>query len=83
MNWCKYLNMPDRLAGIHDLADIYIRNGNIFETLKVFQALFETTAEYIGWIDDSDGCYGDEFCRALEVYLIDKGYIFMDFQSCE
>ena len=53
---------------IHDLADIYIRNGNIFEALKIFQALFETIAEYMGWIDDSDGYYGDEFCRALESF---------------
>ena len=53
---------------IHDLADIYIRNGNIFEALKIFQALFETIAEHMGWIDDSDGYYGEEFCRSLESF---------------
>ncbi len=50
---------------IHDLADIYIGAGNVLEALKIFQALFETIAENMGWVDDSDGYYGDEFLRAL------------------
>jgi len=53
---------------IYDIASMYIRNENISEALKIFRALFEAIAEHIGWIDDSDGYYGEEFCRALESF---------------
>ncbi len=53
---------------IYDLADIYVRAGNIFEALKIYQALSETIAENMGWVDDSDGYYGGEFSRALESF---------------
>jgi len=53
---------------IYDLADRYVRTGNIFEALKIFQALSEAIAENMGWVDDSDGYYGGEFSRALESF---------------
>ena len=53
---------------IYDLADRYVRTGNIFEALKIYQALSEAIAENMGGVDDSDGYYGVEFSRALESF---------------
>lgn len=63
----KYETYVD-FSHIYDLADRYIKAGNISEALIIYQALTEAIAENMGWVDDSNGYYGGEFCRALECF---------------
>lgn len=63
----KYGDYVD-FSCIYDLADRYIKAGNIFESIIIYQTLSEVIAENMEWVDDSDGCYGDEFSTALEYF---------------
>lgn len=54
---------------ICDLADRYIKAGNLLEAATVYQALSEVIAENMERVDDSDGYYGGEFAQAMEDFV--------------
>ncbi len=54
---------------IRDLADRYIKAGNLLEAATVYQALSEVIAENMERVDDSDGYYGGEFTQATEDFV--------------
>lgn len=54
---------------IRDLADRYIKAGNLLEAATVYQALSEVIAENMEGVDDSDGYYGGEFGQAMEDFV--------------
>jgi len=54
---------------IRDLADRYIKAGNLLEAATVYQALSEVIAENMERVDDSDGYYGGEFAQAMEDFV--------------
>jgi uncharacterized Zn finger protein len=54
---------------LQELAEIYIHKGDFLEAAKIYQALFETIAEKMDEVDDSDGFYGGEFSDYLKAFL--------------
>ena len=54
---------------IRDLADRYIKAGNLLEAATIYQALSEVIAENMEGVDDSDGYYGGEFAQAVEDFV--------------
>lgn len=54
---------------IRDLADRYIKAGNLLEAATIYQALSEVIAENMEGVDDSDGYYGGEFAQAMEDFV--------------
>ncbi len=54
---------------LRELAEIYIHKGDFLEAAKIYQALFETIAEKMDEVDDSDGFYGGEFSDYLKAFL--------------
>jgi len=54
---------------IRDLADRYIKAGNLLEAATVYQALSEVIADNMEGVDDSDGYYGGEFAQAMEDFI--------------
>ncbi len=54
---------------ICDLADRYIKAGNLLEAATIYQALSEVIADNMEGVDDSDGYYGGEFGQAMEDFV--------------
>jgi uncharacterized Zn finger protein len=54
---------------LQELAEIYIHKGDFLEAAKIYQALFETIAEKMDEVDDSDGFYGGEFSDNLKAFV--------------
>jgi hypothetical protein len=54
---------------LKELAEIYIQKGDFLEAAKIYQALFETIAEKMDNVDDSDGYYGEEFSDDLDLLV--------------
>lgn len=54
---------------IRDLADQYIKAGNLLEAATIYQALSEVIAENMERVDDSDGYYGGEFAQVMEDFV--------------
>lgn len=54
---------------IRDLADRYIKAGNLLEAATIYQALSEVIADNMDRVDDSDGYYGGEFAQAMEDFV--------------
>ncbi len=54
---------------LQELSEIYIQKWDFLEAAKIYQALFETIAEKMDEVDDSDGFYGGEFSDYLEAFV--------------
>jgi uncharacterized Zn finger protein len=53
---------------LQELAEIYIHKGAFMEAARIYQALFETIAEKMDEVDDSDGFYAGEFSDNLKAF---------------